>query len=271
MSLTALLLSTSAAAQQPRACFFDTLRYTRVETLTLGLAPGWRQDADKPSPPDYLTAAEAIQANYLPPAQVRLPLWARTKLPGESDTTEYIGFGLDGHLRFRLDSAGHLANDSIEIGSASPDVVASVAAAIARADSAGDFPRPSRDVRRDGGAIVLRFVDAPRTRGLNVALLRLRIPAINIQAPPEVVHGPQLEYPEGLRRAGVSGRVVVQFIVQADGTPDTTYVEVLQATYRDFATTMLRGIKNLRFRPAAIDGCPMPLLVRVPFDFQIRQ
>ena len=65
-------------------------------------------------------------------------------------------------------------------------------------------------------------------------------------------------------------RVVLQFVVGADGRPDTTTVELVQAQYQEFALTTLHGIKDARFRPASIAGCPVPTVVRVPIDFKVR-
>ena len=65
--------------------------------------------------------------------------------------------------------------------------------------------------------------------------------------------------------------VVLQLVVQTDGVPDTSSVEIVQATYRDFAVSILGQIKDFRFRPAYVDGCAVPVLVRLPFDFKIRR
>jgi len=33
----------------------------------------------------------------------------------------------------------------------------------------------------------------------------------------------------------------------------------------------MRGVKEAHFRPARVAGCPVPVVVRMPIDFLIRQ
>ena len=264
-----VLVAAGLGSQQPAACTFDTLSHTANETVTLGLAGGWSFNAGRPSPVDYNNAAQIIKTHFRPPAAVRLPLWARTPrvIPGGSTV---VGFGLDGHIRFRLDQTGRLADDRIEIESSSTDLIESVRAAIVRADSAGGFAPPSRDVRRDKGTIVLRFVETTRAGVVNVPLMRLHIPVIVIDRPPEVVNRPPLRYPMEALRAHVTDRVVVRAIILEDGSVDTSSLQVVQATYREFAQTVLHNIGKAKFTPALVAGCPVPALVHIPFDFKIR-
>lgn len=269
-----LVGSGSAAAQTPAGCAFDTAARVHITQVTLGLAPGWIPNPDKPIPPDYLTAAQAIHMHYQPPAQVGLPFWARTVpgilLPSVADTLEAVGFGLNGYVRFRLTDQGRLADDQIEVANGSWNIIASVVEAVKRADSAGAFAPPTRGVRADQGTIILRFVQSPNTQGPSVALLRVTVPAVVADSAPELVSMPRIRYPRNAARARAMGRVVLQLVVKADGRPDTNTVQLIQAEYREFALVTLRGIKDARFKPASIAGCPVPTIVRLPFDFRVR-
>ena len=58
---------------------------------------------------------------------------------------------------------------------------------------------------------------------------------------------------------------------EPNGRPDTTTIKVLYASYKEFAVEAMRGVKEAHFRPARVAGCPVPVVVRMPIDFLIRQ
>lgn len=273
LACASLCVAATLAAQE--RCTFDTAARTSPDSVILGLAPGWgeRLNTGRPDPPDYANAAQAIRMHYQSPAQLRLPFWARvgTYVGPAADTSAFVGYGLDGVVRFYLDDTGHLRPRAVQINSASVDIQRSVAEAIHRADSAGAFAPPSRQVRNDDGAIVLHFTDAVHDLSWNVPLLRVTIPAIYVDSPPEMLHMPRINYPMGALRTRTTDRVVLRFVVQEDGRPDTSTIELVQASYRDFARVVLRSISDARFKPARIGACAVPVLVNVPIDFKIRQ
>src|SRR5688572_18793968 len=102
--LAGLLLATLGGAPQDSACAFDTAAHLQYHSVILGLAPGWRptlgDTAPQAHPPDYAHAAQVIQAFFVAPDSVRLPLWARTIRRGNEP--DGLAFGLDGHVRFHL-------------------------------------------------------------------------------------------------------------------------------------------------------------------------
>jgi TonB family protein len=265
--------SRAAAAQDDSLCSFDTMAHIRIDTVTIGLAAGWDRTARKKSPDDYLVAALVIQSHFRPPERVRLPLWARTKGRSDSiaDRSEYIGYGLDTDIQFWLSDNGRLASARVELNGASQEIVASIIDAIVRADSAREFQPPGRDVRRAKGAIQLRLVDAPHTQPPGVSLLRVQIPALVIDSAPSLLWMPPLEYPPIARLGRIGDRVILELVIRADGRPDTASIGILQASYREFAVEALTRVKEARFRPAKVAGCPVPVLVRLPFDFRVRR
>ena len=206
---------------------------------------------------------------------LRLPFSARVivpyRPPTDDDLKEFAPFGLEGFVRFRLDSTGRLADDSIDVVTGSPDVVESTIAAVKRADSAKAFSPPSPDVRRERGVIVLRFVEMGRTTVPSVALLRLIVPGIVADSAPEVTAMRQIWFPRHLRKTGMSERVVLQFVINADGRMDPTSLELVRANNRELASEAIRGIKDARFRPAMIGSCAVPALVLLPVDFKVRR
>ena len=73
---------------------------------------------------------------------------------------------------------------------------------------------------------------------------------------------------EELRKQGVSGKVVVRFIVQADGTIDS--VRVVKSDYDFFNAEALRVVKNMpKWKPGSIDGKPVAVAFAVPINFKI--
>lgn len=274
VALTLLLPAGAAAQAQHRvACEFDTSAHVRWDSIDIGLAAGWDRTGKKKTPDDFLAAAQVIQAHFRPPEHLRLPLWARVTEKSDTlpDESEWIGHGLDTDVQFWLSDSGRLANERIELDGTSPELVMSLVAAIRRADSAGEFLPPSPAVRHAQGAIQLRLVDVPHTIPPSVTLLRIRIPVLIIDSAAAFLWMPPVEYPQTGRRVQIGERVLVQLVVGANGRPDTTTIKVLYASYKEFAVEAMRGVKEAHFRPARVAGCPVPVVVRMPIDFLIRQ
>jgi TonB family protein len=253
-------------------CTFDTTAHVRIDTVTIGLAAGWDRTARKKAPEDYLVAAMVIQSHFRAPERVRLPLWARTQRHRDTipDQSENIGYGLDTDIQFWLSDSGRLVSERVELSGASSELVESIVDAIVRADSAREFQPPGRDVRRAKGAIQLRLVDAPHTEPPSVSLLRMQIPALVIDSAPSLLWMPPLEYPPRARLGRVGDQVVLRLVIRADGRPDTTSISIVQAGC-EFAVEALTRVKQARFRPAKVAGCPVPVMVRLPFNFSVRR
>lgn len=266
--LAALLLATQAPQDSP--CAFDTAAHVQYHSVILGLAPGWRptvgDTARQTPPPDYAYAAQVIQAFFVAPDSVRLPLWARTIRRGNAP--DGLGFGLDGHVRFHLANDGHLTNDRIEVSTSSPDIARAVERALRRADGANAFRPPSRAVRRDRGEIVLHFINADPRNPADAALLRVNVPAIAVDSAPRLLEIPAPVYPVSAVRAQLSDRVIVKVVIGADGLPDAGTMELVQAKHRELVFGVLGAVPQARFRPGRTAGCPLPMLVNLPFDFR---
>jgi protein TonB len=77
-------------------------------------------------------------------------------------------------------------------------------------------------------------------------------------------------YPESLRRAGIEGEVVVQFVVDTTGRVDLRTVEVLRSTHDAFTTAVRETVAKLRFAPATGGERKMRALAVMPFHFTLR-
>ena len=263
----ALAAPPPALSQSPAACGFDTAAHIRPDTVILGLAPAGRLSREMRA--DYLSAAEAIREHFDRPTMLRLPFAVRVvERKPRQPRSSFAPFGLHGFVRLQLDTTGKLTSDQIMVSSASLDITDGIVAAIQRADSAYAFPPPSKSVRRENGEILLRFVDTVHTKEPSVALVRLVVPAVVLDSDPSVLKFPQVGYPADLHQAGVTGRVLLEFIIGPDSVLEPGSLQLLESPHPQLATLALEGLKTARFRPAKIAGCVVPALVRLPVDFK---
>src|SRR5262245_23699402 len=255
-------------------CAFDTAARTRMDTLVIRLAAGQRINNIPELRDEYLRAAAVISAYYEAPAQLDLPLWSRTfaerKTRSDVKTTD-AGYGFDGDVRFQLDSAGHLVGDSVHIETLHLDFAQSVVAAVLRADSAHGFAPPSRLLRRHDSMIRLHFAKEPEDGHPGAMLVRVIVPAVRVDKAPEVQSMRRINYPAELLRTHTGGRIVLQFVVASDGSPELGTLSVVQGEFRDFALVAIDAVSTARFTPAKIGSCRLSTLVRLPIDFKVSQ
>ena len=263
-------LPAQLAAQS--SCSFDTAARVRPDTLILGLAPG-RRDVPRELLADYVSAAEAIREQFIRPASLSLPFAVRVITGNNSiqSQTSYAPYGLHGFIRFQLDSTGRLTNAPIMVSSSSPEIADGIVAAIQRADSNYAFPPPSKQLRKVNGEITLRFVDIEHTEEPGVALLRMIVFAVRAERDPVVLDYPPMSYPPNMEKLGMSGRVLLEFVIRTDSTMDQSSLQVLESPHSDFATRALKGLTVAHYRPAKIGDCAVPALVRLPVDFKLRR
>jgi len=79
-----------------------------------------------------------------------------------------------------------------------------------------------------------------------------------------------LRYPEGLRWRGAMGEVWMHFVVQADGTPDSTSFQVLLSDDPAFAAAVIQALHRAHYQPAEVGGVPVAAHVHQRFIFRIR-
>lgn len=93
-----------------------------------------------------------------------------------------------------------------------------------------------------------------------------------VQTRPRVIPGScqTPEYPQELRSAGIEGRVVIEFVVDATGKPEPKSLKIVSAESDAFEPNARRSILTCRFRPGVKDGTPVRVKVRQPVDFTMR-
>lgn len=144
------------------------------------------------------------------------------------------------------------------------------------------LPPPGRDVQLSHGALDIRIVlisvvgtsdttfahaDADQT-----PLFRVRVPVRHVtqiaNAKPD---NPEPHYPPHANWAQKEGDALLDFVINADGTPDLSSIQVVRATYTDFASAVLENLPSMRFVPLTVEGCPVRVRVGMPFEFKLRR
>jgi periplasmic protein TonB len=84
---------------------------------------------------------------------------------------------------------------------------------------------------------------------------------------PAVVSALQRNYPPLLRDAGIGGTVQVQLVVNEDGTPDMSTVEIVSTDNEQFADAARRVVERMRFSPAKVNNQAVKVKVTIPVTF----
>lgn len=87
---------------------------------------------------------------------------------------------------------------------------------------------------------------------------------------PEVLLGPQLDYPDRARLQCITGRVVIQAVIGRDGRAETRSVHVIQRVDPDLDWASLQYVARASFKPGKVRGAAVRTLVNIPIDFKIR-
>jgi len=83
---------------------------------------------------------------------------------------------------------------------------------------------------------------------------------------PRPIARPAPTYPPELRRAGISGTVVLMFVVRSDGT--TSNITVQSSDNPAFEEPAIRAVRKWRFEPGEKDGKAVNTRVRQPIPFK---
>ena len=83
--------------------------------------------------------------------------------------------------------------------------------------------------------------------------------------PPVPVRTVPPEYPDELRREGVSGLVMVKCSIDEQGNVTETLVE--KSSNTAFEKPALAAVKKWKFKPAKQDGNPVAIKVSIPIKF----
>jgi periplasmic protein TonB len=83
--------------------------------------------------------------------------------------------------------------------------------------------------------------------------------------PPVPVRTVAPDYPDELRREGVSGLVMVKVSIDESGNVTETLVE--KSSNAAFEKPAIAALKKWKFKPAKQDGAPVAIKVSIPIKF----
>lgn len=76
-------------------------------------------------------------------------------------------------------------------------------------------------------------------------------------------------YPDALRRLGIEGEVLAQFVVNTDGRADASTLKVLNKPDPLFVQSVREALPRMMFKPALVGGKAVKQLVQQPFTFSL--
>jgi hypothetical protein len=154
------------------------------------------------------------------------------------------------------------------------------------ASDSGEAPLWTQISRSDTMVFGIRFELIPASATTLPDDIRAVFPVFSVMFPPRTPVRPDVhsepEYPDDLRRMGVSGYVIASFEVDTAGHPlPETIKDVWPASkerltgalltdYNEFAQSVFKSIKAATFTPARLGGCAVPQLVVQPVTFSLR-
>jgi TonB family protein len=90
-----------------------------------------------------------------------------------------------------------------------------------------------------------------------------------VDEPPVLLAGPPLGYPDVLRRAGTTGTVMAQLVIDTLGRAEPGSL-VLQSSHPGFEAAARAYVVSALFRPGRTHGRAVRVLVRLPISFTLR-
>ena len=89
----------------------------------------------------------------------------------------------------------------------------------------------------------------------------------NLNQVPKAISQVPPKYPPELRKAGITGQVVVDFVVAADGTVINAYAA--SSTREEFEQAAVSAVSQWKFKPGLIAGRPVNVHLKVPIVFAL--
>jgi TonB family protein len=86
--------------------------------------------------------------------------------------------------------------------------------------------------------------------------------------PPEKVYAPQPRYTEEARKARIQGVVILQAVIDAVG--NVTRVKILKGLPEGLAESAVETVEQWRFKPATLDGEPVPVYLNLTVSFSLQ-
>lgn len=122
------------------------------------------------------------------------------------------------------------------------------------------------------GPSVSRDSEGPDASPSSQSAPQVGVPYKKVDDTPELVGGMKalqasITYPEMAKEAGIEGRVIVQFVVDEDGT--VTNPKVARGAHKLLNEAALSAVKEQTFKPGTTDGRPVPVQMSLPVTFRL--
>jgi protein TonB len=125
-------------------------------------------------------------------------------------------------------------------------------------------PPPPENVRPATGIIAIpENRDMSQFRGMKV----FDLASLDQSPVPRVRIAPQ--FPFEMKRAGINGDVLVEFIVDTEGNVQNAYV--VKSSQREFEQAALQAIAKWKFKPGRKGGRPVNVRMQQPFGFTLNE
>jgi hypothetical protein len=195
----------------------------------------------------------------------------------------FAALALNATYRTMLSRDGRLLNSRAVGGATTPDFDRAVLAALAALDTSGLLPKPSASAKwftGDVAELVVSVTPRPASRAPgktyptdtmpSAPLFKFRTPIERLDGSVHRASGPFPKYPLDMQKRGIEAKVMLQFVVDADGRTDMSTLQVLAPVPPiDFVKSAVTSLGETHFKPMIIRGCPVRSLVQQPFLFGI--
>jgi TonB family protein len=92
---------------------------------------------------------------------------------------------------------------------------------------------------------------------------------VQVDEPAEVIQQGAVRYPAALERAGIGGRVELEYVVDSLGQAESGSLRVIEGGHPAFEAAARAAVLESRNRPARAGGRPVRQLVRQRLSFQV--
>lgn len=94
-------------------------------------------------------------------------------------------------------------------------------------------------------------------------------PSSQSKSQPQLISRVNPQYPFEMRRDGITGEVLVDFVVDMEGRP--TQIAAVKSSRKEFEPAAVAAVAKWRFKPGMVDGKPVNTHLTVPIYFTLGQ
>ncbi len=171
---------------------------------------------------------------------------------------------------FQVRGDGRLAGLHLEHASGWDTLDLGLQRAVLRADSLGILPPIPHPLAGRAVDLWLAVGVGRREGAVNLPVARARRVVRAGEIPPRllgIAYRPQ--FPVEALRAGIGEQLVMEFVVDTTGYVIPESIDLVRATFREFAEEAVRAIRSTHWEPGHVGRCALRMWVRQPIGFTI--